>query len=149
MIAIGSDHAGYKAKEEIKNYFSENKIEFKDVGTFSEESCDYPVIAKAVADSVSQKESEKGIIVCGSGIGVSIAANKINGVRAALCYEPKLAAMSRKHNDANVLCLGGRFTDTLTILKIVKSFLYTDFEGERHQRRVDQITDIENSQKIR
>ena len=149
MISIGSDHAGYKAKEEIKKYFADNKIKYKDFGTFSEESCDYPVIAKAVADSVVKKESEKGIIVCGSGIGVSIAANKVNGVRAALCYKPELAAMSRKHNDANIHCLGGRFTDISTILETVKSFLDTDFEGERHQRRIDQITDIENSQKIR
>lgn len=149
MIAIGSDHAGYKAKEEIKKYFSENSIDFKDVGTFSEESCDYPVFAKAVADSVAKKESEKGIIVCGSGIGVSIAANKVNGVRAALCYDPELAAMSRKHNDANVLCLGGRYSDLDTVLETVKSFLSTDFEGGRHQKRVEQITDIEKIQKNR
>lgn len=149
MIAIGSDHAGYKAKEEIKKYFVNNKIEYKDFGTFSEESCDYPLIAKAVADSVAGKKSEKGIIVCGSGIGVSIAANKVNGIRAALCYDPELAAMSRKHNDANVLCLGGRFTSVKNILKIVESFLRTDFEGERHQRRIEQITSIENFQRIR
>ena len=98
---------------------------------------------------MAKKESEKGIIVCGSGIGVSIAANKVNGVRAALCYDPELAAMSRKHNDANVLCLGGRYSDLDTVLETVKSFLSTDFEGGRHQKRVEQITDIEKIQKNR
>ena len=143
MISIGSDHAGYKAKEEIKKYFSENKIEFKDVGTFSEESCDYPVFAKAVADSVAKKESEKGIIVCGSGIGVSIAANKVNGVRAVCCSEPYSAKLSRIHNNSNVLCFGARVIGPELAKMIVDEWLGAEFLGGRHQRRVDIIAEIE------
>ena len=144
MIAIGCDHAGYKAKQEIIKYFDKNNVQYKDFGTFNEDSCDYPLFAKAVADSVAKKESDKGIIVCGSGIGVSIAANKVNGIRAALCYDPKLAEMARKHNNANVLCLAGRYSSFTTILDIVKIFLKTNFEGGRHQKRIEQIIDIEN-----
>ena len=145
MIAIGSDHAGYELKEQIKKYFEEKKIEFNDFGTFSSQSCDYPIIAEKVGKSVSNKESEKGILICGAGIGMSIAVNKIKDVRAALCYEPELAVLARKHNNANVLCMGGRFTNFEKAKEIVKVFLNTDFEGERHQKRIDLIKKIEKN----
>ena len=145
MIAIGSDHAGYELKEKIKKHFEENNIKFIDFGTFSSDSCDYPIIAEKVGNSVSHKESEKGILICGAGIGMSIAANKIKGVRAALCYEPELAVLARKHNNANVLCMGGRFTNFEKAKEIVKVFLNTDFEGERHQKRVDLIKKLEDN----
>ena len=145
MIAIGSDHAGYELKEKLKKYFEENNIKFADFGTFSSDSCDYPIMAEKVGKAVSNKESEKGILICGAGIGMSIAANKIKDVRAALCYEPELAVLARKHNNANVLCMGGRFTDFEKAKEIVKIFLNTDFEGERHQKRIDLITKLENN----
>lgn len=144
MLAIGADHAGYEAKETIKEYLQEKMIEVKDFGTFSKESCHYPVFAEKVSRSVASGECEKGILVCGSGIGMSIAANKIKGIRAALCYEPLLAEMARKHNDANVLCLGARFSGVETIKKIIDVFLRTEFEGGRHAERVKLISDIEN-----
>jgi len=144
MLAIGADHAGYEAKETIKEYLQEKMIEVKDFGTFSKESCHYPIFAEKVSRSVALGESEKGILVCGSGIGMSIAANKIKGIRAALCYEPLLAEMARKHNDANVLCLGARFSGAETIKKIIDVFLKTEFEGGRHAERVKLISDIEN-----
>lgn len=144
MLAIGADHAGYEAKETIKEYLQEKMIEVKDFGTFSKESCHYPVFAEKVSRSVASGECEKGILVCGSGIGVSIAANKIKGIRAALCYEPLLAEMARKHNDANVLCLGARFSGAETVKKITDVFLKTEFEGGRHAERVKLISDIEN-----
>lgn len=145
MIAIGSDHAGYELKEKIKKHFEENDIKFTDFGTFSSDSCDYPIMAEKVGKAVSNKESEKGILICGAGIGMSIAANKIKDIRAALCYEPELAVLARKHNNANVLCMGGRFTDFEKAKEIVKIFLNTDFEGERHQKRIDLITKLENN----
>lgn len=145
MLAIGSDHAGYELKEKIKKYFEKSGIKFTDFGAFSLESCDYPIIAEKVGNSVLNKESEKGILICGAGIGMSIAANKIKDVRAALCYEPELAALARKHNNANVLCMGGRFTDFEKAKEIVNVFLNTDFEGERHQRRIDMIKKLENN----
>lgn len=144
MLAIGADHAGYEAKETIKEYLQEKIIEVKDFGTFSKGSCHYPVFAEKVSRSVASGECEKGILVCGSGIGMSITANKIKGIRAALCYEPLLAEMARKHNDANVLCLGARFSGAETIKKIIDVFLRTEFEGGRHAERVKLISDIEN-----
>lgn len=143
MIAIGSDHAGYTSKEKLKEYFESN-ITYKDFGTESEESCDYPLIAEKVANSVSSGECEKGILICGSGIGMSIVANKVKGIRAALCGNVELAKLSRMHNNANVLCLGARMTDFEEIKKIIKVFLETPFEGGRHQKRVDQISELEN-----
>lgn len=143
MVSIGSDHAGYALKEELKNYLEENKIPFKDFGTFSEEPCDYPIFAEKVANSVVSGESSKGILVCGTGIGISIAANKVKGIRAALCYTPPLAAMSRTHNDANIVCLGARVTDFPTAKSIVDVFLNTNFEGGRHGQRVKEIEDME------
>ncbi len=145
MIIIGSDHAGYKLKELIKGYLSEIGENYKDVGTNSEESCDYPVFAEKVAKEVVSTENAKGILVCGSGIGVSIAANKVKGIRAALCMSSELAEMSRRHNDANILCLGARYIDFEAAKSIIKIFLSTEFEGGRHERRVQEIKDIEEN----
>lgn len=144
MIAIGADHAGYDAKEMLKKYLESKSIEYKDFGTHSKDSCHYPIFAEKVARSVAKHESEKGILVCGSGIGVSIAANKVGGVRAALCYEPELAEMARKHNDANVICFGARFSDTKKMEEMIDIFLKTDFEGGRHGERVKLIDTMEN-----
>lgn len=145
MIIIGSDHAGYKLKEFIKGYLSEVGENYKDVGTNSEESCDYPVFAEKVAKAVVNTGNSKGILVCGSGIGVSIAANKVKGIRAALCMSSELAEMSRRHNDANILCLGARYIDFEAAKSIIKIFLSTEFEGGRHERRVQEIKDIEEN----
>lgn len=145
MIIIGSDHAGYKLKELIKGYLSEIGENYKDVGTNSEESCDYPVFAEKVAKEVVSTGNAKGILVCGSGIGVSMAANKVKGIRAALCMNAELAEMSRRHNDANILCLGARYIDFEAAKSIIKVFLSTEFEGGRHERRVQEIKDIEEN----
>ena len=145
MIAIGSDHAGYEAKEKVKKHLESLGVSFKDFGTHSGESCDYPLIAKAVSLSVKSGESEKGILICGSGIGMSIAANKFSGIRAALCKNEETSKLSRAHNNANIVCIGARTTDFEEIKKIVNAFLETSFEAGRHQRRLEQITEIENS----
>ncbi len=139
MIAIGADHAGFLAKEKLKKHL---KV-FKDFGTQSEESCDYPLIAKAVAQEVAEGKSEKGILICGSGIGMCIVANKVKGIRAAVCNDVNTAKLSRSHNDANVLCIGARIVTSEEIEKIVDTFLSTPFEGNRHQIRVNQISEIE------
>ena len=139
MIAIGADHAGFLAKEKLKKHL---KV-LKDFGTQSEESCDYPLIAKAVAQEVAEGKSEKGILICGSGIGMCIVANKVKGIRAAVCNDVNTAKLSRSHNDANVLCIGARIVTSEEIEKIVDTFLSTPFEGNRHQIRVNQISEIE------
>ena len=138
-IAIGSDHGGFNLKGKITKFLEEHGHEVKDFGTYSTESCDYPVYAKAVAKSVASGEYEKGIIVCGSGIGVSIAANKVKGVRAALCHESHSAMLSRLHNNANVLCLGERITGESLAIDIVDVWLKSEYEGGRHQRRIDML----------
>ena len=138
-IAIGSDHGGFNLKNTNKKYLEEKGYELKDYGTYSKDSCDYPVYAKAVAKSVASGENEKGIIVCGSGIGVSIAANKVKGVRAAVCHESHSAMLSRLHNNANVLCLGERITGESLALDIVDVWLKSEDEGGRHQKRVDML----------
>ncbi len=138
-IAVGSDHGGFNLKNKIIKFLEEKGHEVKDYGTYSTDSCDYPVYAKAVAKSVASGENEKGIIVCGSGIGVSIAANKVKGVRAALCHESHSAMLSRLHNNANVLCLGERITGESLALDIVDVWLKSEYEGGRHQRRIDML----------
>ncbi len=138
-IAIGSDHGGFKLKNIIIKHLETQGYEVKDYGTYSTDSCDYPVYAKAVAKSVANGENEKGILVCGSGIGVSIAANKVKGVRAALCHESHSAMLSRLHNNANVLCLGERITGESLALDIVDVWLKSEYEGGRHQKRVDML----------
>lgn len=138
-IAIGSDHGGFNLKNTIIKHLEDKGYEVKDYGTYSTDSCDYPVYAKAVAKSVASGENEKGILVCGSGIGVSIAANKVKGVRAALCHESHSAMLSRLHNNANVLCLGERITGESLALDIVDVWLKSEYEGGRHQKRIDML----------
>ncbi len=140
MIAIGSDHGGYALKQEIMKHLTERNIEYKDFGCYEESSCDYPVYAKLVAREVAEGRSERGILICGTGIGISISANKVPGIRAALCTDCFCAEATRQHNDANVLCLGGRVVGAGLALKIVDTFLDTPFsEDERHIRRIQQI----------
>jgi ribose 5-phosphate isomerase B len=140
MIALGSDHGGYELKTEIMEHLKEKGIEFKDFGSYSKESCDYPVYAKKVAESILSKECNLGILVCGTGIGISITANKIKGIRAALCHDCFSAEATRLHNDANILALGGRVVGAGLALKIVDTFLETPFsEDDRHIRRISQI----------
>ncbi len=144
MISIGSDHAGYELKMEIEKYFENKNIKFQDVGTFNEESCDYPIFAEKASRLVSEGYCEKGILVCGSGVGMCIASNKIKSIRSVLCFDPEIALLSRKHNDANVLCLGGRFINFEQAIQIIDVFLNTPFEGGRHKKRVELIENLEN-----
>lgn len=140
MIAIGSDHGGYDLKMRIIEYLKQNNIEYKDVGCYSKASCDYPIFGKAVAKAVAGGECEKGIVVCTTGIGISIAANKVAGVRCALCSDTYSAKMTRLHNDANVLALGGEIVGGNLALDIVEAFLNTGFSGEeKHIRRVNML----------
>ena len=144
MIAIGCDHGGYKLKEEIKRYFDETGIEYNDVGTYSEESVNYPEYAAKVAEDVQSKKADKGIVICRSGIGVSMVANKFKGIRCAPCYQETTAKFSRMHNDANVLALGADYVTVNEAICIVRMFLATEFEGGRHQYRIDLINEIED-----
>ena len=139
-VALGCDHAGFEIKEKVKSYLIE-KLGFDviDVGTNSNASVSYPLFGHKVGEKVIVKDAEKGIVICGSGIGISIAANKIKGVRAALCTSVEHAVMSRKHNDANVLALGSRMTKYEEIIDIINSWFETDFEGGRHSKRVKEI----------
>lgn len=139
IIAVGSDHAGYELKEEIKRYLIEKGHTVKDCGTDSTESCDYPVFGRAAAEVVREEEAERAIVICGSGIGISIAANKVPGIRCALCSEPLSAELARKHNNANALAMGARLIGSDMAKRIVDVFLSTEFEGGRHQRRIDKI----------
>ena len=144
MLAIASDHGGYNLKEHIKAYLAAKGITCKDFGTDSAESCDYPIYGEAVGKAVASGERERGIIICGTGIGISMAANKVKGVRAALCGDCFSAEMTRKHNDANVLALGARVVGPGLALKIVDTFLENEFEGGRHARRVALLSEVEN-----
>ena len=140
MIALGSDHGGYELKQEIMKHLTERGIEYKDYGCYSEASCDYPEYGKAVAEAVAGKECELGILICGTGIGISIAANKVKGVRAALCSDCFSAQATREHNDANILAMGARVVGPGLALKIVDTFLDTPFSNdERHIRRISMI----------
>jgi ribose 5-phosphate isomerase B len=139
MIAIASDHAGYLYKEKIKAILTELGLEFKDFGIHSEHSADYPDEGHTAAEAVSAGTADRGILVCGSGIGMDIVANKSTGVRAALCLTEEMALLSRQHNDANILVVGERVTPWDTVEKIIRIWLATQFEGGRHQRRVDKI----------
>lgn len=142
MIAIGSDHGGFELKEKLMEHLSEIGLEYKDFGTYSSASCDYPVYAKAVANAVASGECDRGIIICGTGIGVSITANKVRGIRAALCGDCFSAEATRQHNDANVLCMGARAVGEGLALKIADTFLDTPFSNdERHIRRISMIED--------
>ena len=140
MIAIGSDHGGYTLKKALMAHLDKRGLEYKDFGTYSEASCDYPVYAKAVAHAVADGECERGILICGTGIGVSITANKVPGIRAALCGDCFSAEATREHNDANILCMGARVVGEGLALKIADIFLDTPFSNdERHIRRISQI----------
>ena len=140
MIALGSDHGGFELKQEIMAHLTKRGLEFKDFGTYTPDSCDYPVYGRAVAKAVASGECERGIIICGTGIGISITANKIPGIRAALCTDCFSAEATRLHNDANILALGGRVVGPGLALKIVDTFLDTPFSGEeRHARRISMI----------
>ena len=140
MIAIGSDHGGYALKQEIMAHLDKRGLEYKDFGSFSEESCDYPEYGKAVAHAVADGAYECGILICGTGIGISIAANKVPGIRAALCTDCFMAEATRLHNDENILALGGRVVGAGLALKIVDTFLDTPFSNEeRHMRRIKGI----------
>lgn len=143
MIAIAADHGGFALKEEIKKHLDSQNIEYKDFGTYSTESCDYPLMAKAACLSVVSGECEKALLFCGTGIGISMAANKIKGIRAACCSDYFSAKYTRLHNDANALCLGGRVVGVGLAMELVDVFLHTEFEGGRHQRRIQQIADLE------
>lgn len=139
-IAIGSDHAGFKLKEEIKKYLERQKIEYKDYGTNSEEACDYPDFAFPVAEAVSSGKADRGILICGSGVGMVVAANKVKGIRAVNAYDEYTAKQSREHGDCNVLCLAGRKLSTDQALKIVDIWFKTPFSNEeRHLRRIRKI----------
>ena len=142
MIAIGSDHGGFELKKKLMEHLSERGLEYKDFGTYSSASCDYPVYAKAVANAVASGECNRGIIICGTGIGVSMTANKVRGIRAALCGDCFSAEATRQHNDANVLCMGARVVGEGLALKIADTFLDTPFSNdERHIRRISMIED--------
>ena len=143
MIAIGSDHGGYALKEHIKAYLMSKGITCLDVGCDSLESCDYPIFGKAVGEAVASGKCEKGIVICTTGIGISISANKVKGIRAALCADSLTAEMTRRHNDANVLALGAGIVGPNLADRIVDVFLSTEFEGGRHERRVNLMMDIE------
>ncbi len=144
-IAIASDHAGFGLKNRILRYLAEKKVEAVDFGTDGRDSVDYPDYAIEVADSVSKGKLDRGILICGTGIGMSIVANKFPGVRAALCHNAVTAEAGRRHNDANVLVLGERVLDEETAVQIVGIWLETDFEAGRHQRRLDKIRAIEEA----
>lgn len=138
-IAIGCDHAGFELKETVKDKLTSEGYELIDLGTNSSESVDYPIYGRAVGEKVASGECDKGIAICGTGIGISISCNKVKGVRAALCNTEHLAKMSREHNDANVLCLGAREIDKELALKIVDKWLSTDFLGGKHLRRIKML----------
>ena len=144
MIVIGSDHGGYKLKEEVKKYLQEAGMEYKDVGPDSEESVNYPEFAAKVAGEVSSKRAETGILICRSGIGMSMVANKFKGVRCAPCYQELAAKFARMHNNANILALGADYVSVNDAICIVRMFLATQFEGGRHEERVNMICEIEN-----
>ncbi|MBS3957709.1 MAG: ribose 5-phosphate isomerase B [Clostridiales bacterium] len=143
-ISIGSDHAGFELKERLESHLIQAGHEVVDVGTHSEQPVDYPVLAAKVGHAVASGDADRGVLVCGSGIGVAIAANKVSGVRAANVSDPEMARMSRLHNDANVVTMGSRTLGEDVARRIVDVFLSTEFEGGRHQRRVDAITALED-----
>ena len=142
-IAIGSDHAGFEAKEKAKNELAALGVEVLDKGSHSLDSVDYPDFGAAVARAVASGEVERGVLVCGSGIGISMAANKIPGARAALCWNEETARLAREHNDANVLCFGSRFIEPEQAARMVRIFLETDFAGGRHTQRVEKLSALD------
>jgi ribose 5-phosphate isomerase B len=144
MIAIGADHGGYELKETVKKHLEEMGIEYKDFGTYDTSSVDYPLIAAQVAQAVAAGEYERGILICGTGLGMSIAANKVDGIRAACCSDSFSAEYARRHNDANILCMGGRVIGAGLACSLVDAYFSAEFEGGRHTRRLNEIKEIEN-----
>ena len=144
MIAIGADHGGYRFKEEIKKYLEENGIEYVDVGTFSEERTDFPILARAVSKKIQSNEADKGILICRSGYGMSIVANKFKGIYCAPVYNEEEAKFSRAHNNTNVLALGADYMDVNEAIRCLRIWLATSFEGGRYSERLKMIEDIEN-----
>ena len=143
MIALGCDHGGYELMQEVKKHLEERGLEYRDFGCNGPESVDYPVYGKKVAQAVQSGECENGILICGTGLGISLAANKVKGIRACVCSEPFTAKMSRAHNDCNVLAFGARVVGGELAKMIVDTWINTEFEGGRHQRRVDLLMEIE------
>ena len=141
-IAIASDHGGYALKEEIKKYLQGRNVDLTDLGTDSEESVDYPIYGRKCAEEVASGRADRGIVCCGTGIGISMAANKVKGIRCGLCTSVEMAELTRKHNNANMLALGGRTTEVDLALEIVKMWLDTEFEGGRHKRRTDMLDEM-------
>lgn len=144
MIALGSDHGGYLLKEELKKHLEQEGYEFIDFGTDSTASCDYPVYAEKVCRAIQSGECEKGILICGTGIGMSMCANKCKGIRAAVCGDHFSAEFTRRHNDANVLCMGARVIGPGVALQLADIFLTTEYEGGRHANRVSMMMELEN-----
>jgi len=142
-VAIGSDHAGFEVKEQIKGILSELGIEALDFGTNSTDSVDYPEFGARVGKAVASGEAEQGIVICGSGTGIAIAANKVKGVRAVQAWSEEVARLAREHNDANVIAIGARVLNSEQIEKIIRAWFAASYEGERHQRRVDKLAEIE------
>lgn len=142
-LAIGCDHGGFELKEAVRAYLEERQIPYEDFGAYGTDSVDYAPIAAKAARYVASGQADYGVLICSTGIGISIAANKVKGIRAALCTNEFCAEMTRRHNNANILCMGGKVVDSATARKLVDIFLNTPFEGGRHQRRIDQIAQIE------
>lgn len=143
IIAIASDHGGFSLKQKVREHLIERGLKVVDLGTDSEDSVDYPEYGKACAQAVASGKAERGIVICGTGIGISIAANKVHGIRCGLCTSVEMAELTRKHNDTNMLAMGGRITSAEDAIKITDAWLDTEFEGGRHQRRVDMLDSIQ------
>lgn len=142
LIAIASDHGGYGLKEKVKEHLRERGEKIVDLGTTSEESVDYPIYGKSCAEAVASGKAERGIVICGTGIGISIAANKVKGIRCGLCTSVEMAELTRAHNNANMLAMGGRIIAPELAMEIVDAFLDTEFDGGRHQRRIDMLDEM-------
>lgn len=148
MIALACDHAAVGLKREVMDLLDEMGLSYRDFGTYTEESCAYPVFGARAAQAVASGECDRGIVICGTGIGISLAANKVKGIRCALCGDPLSAEMTRRHNDANMLAMGARVIGVEMAKCIVRTFLTTPFEGGRHQARVDMLTRLENGEQL-
>ena len=148
MIALACDHAALALKQTVKEYLDKRGLAYRDFGTYTEESCSYPVFGARAARAVASGECDRGILICGTGVGISLAANKIKGIRCVVCSEPFSAKMSRAHNDSNMLAFGARVVGSELALMIVQEWLDTPFEGGRHQARVDMLTALENGEDI-
>ena len=141
-IAIASDHGGFSLKEELKKHYAKQGLVLEDLGTHSEESCDYPLVARKMTDALLQKKADLGILICGTGIGISIAANRVRGIRAALLYNAEVAHLAREHNNANIAVFGGRMQKFEDVVKYFDIFLKTEFEGGRHERRICELDEM-------